>query len=536
MCGIAGIFNWQNRQEYTNFLPYKVGLHRGIAVRGPDGFGEFSNHEVYLCHTRLAIIDLVSGAQPLYGQHGEVLIANGEIYNYPELKSQFAEYSYTTHSDCEVLIPLWHKYGCDMLQYIRGMISFALYIPNQGLILGRDAMGIKPLYYHCHQGQIAFASTADSLIYSGFAPKEIDDDKIAEWLEYQYIAGHETIWRGIHKLPRGTIRHYDINGNCHEKTHDILGKKNHGGDFHQLWHQSLTRHIRADVNWGLFLSGGLDSSVILAGLHEIGVKPEFCLTTDFQGGNHESQIAKKLCQKFAIKHETIQFGNQEFDEFFELIPKIFDDPIGDYAVLPTLNMARLAQKHVKVILSGEGGDEVFGGYGRYRTSAIKDWWRKLKNPKPAQNFDFLSPSTSKIMQKQAIDFGGYLPDNLLLKLDRSLMQYGIEGRVPFCDDDLANFGYYSDDNAKIRGHLGKIILRDYAKGFMDTTQAKQGFTVPIYLWLQPWFLQYIHEITDHSMLAPHCARLGITKQTIINAKNAPLIYRIILLHRFIIIH
>ena len=517
MCGIAGLMTRDGSVPDEAVLDR---LSAALAHRGPDGEGRYASGDVGLTHRRLAVIDLETGNQPLGEPEGAVLIANAEIYNYVELRNALGDVAFATASDCEPPLHLYRRDGAAFDASLRGMYAIALHDPASGhLVLSRDPFGIKPLYYTETSRGFAFASEPRALIAAGLVEPRIDPRARDELLELQFTTGADTIFDGIKRvLPGETL--IVANGRIVDRhRRDALP----GGDapaadndedkvlsrLDAALSDSVTCHRRSDVPYGMFLSGGVDSSVLLALMVRLDERPPLTFTAGFPASSvHDERAhARMLAARVGSEHVEISIGE---DDFWRLLPEIaaaMDDPAADYAILPTYILGRLASRHVKVVLTGEGGDELFAGYGRYRT-ARRPWWlggRKMRRRGTFDNLDVLREPTAgwrdgiaaatarvagdgrtALQVAQATDCADWLPHGLLLKVDRCLMAHGVEGRVPFLDPAVAAASWPLPDRFKVRKGMGKFVLRRWLEEHLPEAapfSKKRGFTVPVREWL-----------------------------------------------------
>lgn len=516
MCGIAGIMLRDGASVDTGVLDRFVAA---LGHRGPDGSGRHIAGNVALVQTRLAIIDLETGDQPLYEPGGNALVANGEIYNFVELRAEMADAPFRTQSDCEVPLFLYAREGTRFAERLRGMYAIAIHDPVRArLTLARDPFGIKPLYYIETPEYFAFASEPQALIAAGLAGRTIADKQRYEFLQLQFPCGRETLYDGINRvLPGETIV---VSGGRIVERHrrDALPK---GAPvptdeaqaletIDAALRDSVTVHQRADVPYGLFLSGGIDSSAILALMAELNSKPVIAFTAGFSSGavHDESDHAKRLAAIFKAEHHSVEFTEGDFWSLLPSVVTCLDDPAADYAVLPTWKLAREAAQSLKVVLSGEGGDEIFAGYGRYRSS-LRPWFlggRTIRHRGIFQGLGVLrtddtswrdgiagnqamsaAEGRSRLQSAQAADAEDWLSNDLLTKLDRCLMAHGLEGRTPFLDPVVAEAAFRLPDRLKIRKGLGKWILRRWLDKVLpeaDAFSKKRGFSVPVASWIQ----------------------------------------------------
>ena len=515
MCGIAGLMTFDGKAPASTVLD---AFANALIHRGPDGEGRHISGNVGMVQRRLAIIDLETGDQPLYDATGNALIANGEIYNYIELRSEFGEDGFSTRSDCEPPLSLYRRDGLHFARARRGMYSIAIHDPAQEqLILARDPFGIKPLYFAETPKGFAFASEAQAFFAAGLLTPEIDDDRLDELLQLQFTCGDTTIFKGIERVKPGEtllVRQGRIiertrlpalpDGPTSEQSVDEATEM-----LDAVLEDSVSMHQRSDVPYGLFLSGGIDSSAVLALMKRLNEKPvqAFTVGFNFAGVADEREHARSLAKSVGADHTEVAFDEDDFWSSLPAIAAAMDDPAADYAILPTWKLARIASQELKVVLSGEGGDELFAGYGRYRR-LLRPWWRGGRTIRAHGTFDRLkvlrhlphawrdsiasmeaSGSTSarsKLQIAQATDCRDWLPNDLLTKLDRCLMAHGLEGRTPFLDREVAAKVFLLPDKFKIADGQGKWILRRWLNKVMPQSNPfsrKRGFTVPVGHWI-----------------------------------------------------
>jgi asparagine synthase (glutamine-hydrolysing) len=515
MCGIAGLALRQGLVPDPAVLRAMLGA---LAHRGPDGSGLHIADNVGLAHNRLAIIDLAGGDQPLFAGPA-ALVANGEVYNYIELRADNA-LDCATGSDCEPPLHLYRRDGiAGYAAAMRGMYAVALHDRATGrLVLTRDPFGIKPLYLAPVEGGIAFASEPGAILASGLLQPRVRREARDELLQVQFTTGSETIFEGIRRiLPGETVVIAD--GAVVERHRRAALPE--GGPEHLAEEEALTRfdaafeesvrlHQRSDVPYGLFLSGGIDSGAVLAMMKRLNDRPVRAFTARFEapGAADEHAAAEAAARAAGAVHATVTVTEEMVWRHLPEIVAAMDDPAADYAIIPTWFLARRAREEVKVVLSGEGGDEVFGGYGRYR-SAMRPWWLGGKQPRATGSFDHVgdvlrepprtwrdgiaaaeaasaTPGRTRLQAAQAADVAEWLPNDLLLKLDRCLMAHAVEGRTPFLDPGVAAAGFRLADALKVRRRTGKWILRAWLARHAPASEPfapKQGFTVPIAAWI-----------------------------------------------------
>jgi len=514
MCGIAGIVTADGAPPDAGALDR---LAAALGHRGPDGSGRHVRGGIGLVQTRLAIIDLEGGRQPIFDPAGRAIVANGEIYNYRELRAEMAGTRFVTESDCEPPLHLYAAIGLDFADRLRGMYAIAIDDPvADRVVLARDPFGIKPLYLCEGAWGVAFASEAQALIAAGLVEPRVDGTVLARHLQLQFATGCETIFAGIRRLAPGETVAIERGRVVASRRRRALPEGGfQPGDARSLrdrldrvLQESVDLHQRADVPYGMFLSGGIDSSALLAMMARLNPRPVLAFTAGFPGtGVHDERAhARALAKAVGARHVEVDFGAADFWNLLPAVAAAMDDPAADYACLPTYKLAQVARAEVKVILAGEGGDELFGGYGRYR-AATRMWpmARPMRRRGTFDRFDVFRlplagwrdgiaaaeraealPGRSRLQTVQAVDCADWLPNDLLVKADRCLMANGIEGRVPFLDPEVAAFAFRLPDRFKLRHGLGKWLLRQWLAGILPQAEPfarKHGFTVPVAEWL-----------------------------------------------------
>ena len=515
MCGIAGIIAAPEAPQPD--AATLAALERGIAHRGPDGSGHTVVGRVALVHNRLAIIDLVTGDQPLFAGSA-ALVCNGEIYNYRELRAAMPGVAFTTNGDCEVPLQRWVRDGADFIGPLRGMYAIAIHDrAGRTVTLARDPFGIKPLYTAQTPAGLAFASEAQALLAAGIVPRAVRAAARDELLQIQFTTGAETIFPGIRRvLPGETLTCAD--GRVIERRRtaalppgppEAIDEDAALARLDRALTESVDLHQRSDVPYGMFLSGGIDSATILTLMARLNTSPVLAFTAGFDapGAADERVQAAAVARSLGAHHETLEVTEEMVWRHLPEIVACMDDPAADYATIPTWFLARRARQDVKVVLSGEGGDEMFAGYGRYR-SAMRPWWLGGRVMRGRGTFDRLDVLRSRppawrdgmaaaeaqaagggrtrLQVAQATDMADWLPHDLLLKLDRCLMAHAVEGRTPFLDSGVAAAAFRLPDGLKVRAGMGKWLLRKWLEKNCAAARPfapKQGFTVPVGAWI-----------------------------------------------------
>lgn len=514
MCGIAGFFAAHGAVPEAGLRA----MADSLAHRGPDGVHVHVDGPVGLIHTRLAIIDPAGGDQPLFWPGGRILVANGEIYNDPSVRKDMPAAPFRTGSDCESLLALYDRQGLSFPASLRGMIAFALYDSAEDiLLLGRDPFGIKPLYVVEHADGVAFASEAQALVAGGFVAPSLCADAAGELLNLQFTTGSRTLFDGIRRLLPGEmimIRKGRIVDSCRQplplrsSQPPLETEREALRALDQALMDSVAVHQRSDVPYGMFLSGGVDSAALLALMSRLNERPVLAFTAGFPetGVHDERDHARSLAQAVGAEHIELSVTDRDFWDCLPRIVACMDDPATDYAIIPVWLLARAARPYVTVVLSGEGGDELFAGYSRYR-AASRPWpftramrrrglfeglggnlgrFPSWRTGYQASEEDAARTVHDRLLRAQYIDCADWLPNDLLTKLDRCLMAHGMEGRVPFLDPVVAEVAARLPRSLKIRGGQGKYILRRWLENALPQANPfapKKGFTVPVGEWI-----------------------------------------------------
>jgi asparagine synthase (glutamine-hydrolysing) len=389
MCGIVGFFDTR-----AGSTPDRALLARMNGVqshRGPDGDGEFFGDGVALGHRRLAIIDLASGQQPLFNEDGSVAIVyNGEIYNYAGLIDELKAkgHVFKTRCDTEVIVHAWEEWGEKCVERFNGMFAFALWDDNRKtLFLGRDRLGKKPLYYSLlDDGRLLFSSELKSILVEPKLKRELDPQAIEEYFAYGYVPDPRTILKSVKKLPpASTLVWKRGEGDPRPRTYwDVAFKPLAPASQEEIQAELIARlreatkiRLMSEVPLGAFLSGGVDSSAIVSQMAALSDSPVNTCSISFGDPRfNESEYAQKVATQFNTNHRTEQVDADDFDLLDEL-GGVYDEPFADSSAMPTYRVCQLARKHVTVALSGDGGDEVFAGYRRYRWHMKEERVRSL---------------------------------------------------------------------------------------------------------------------------------------------------------------
>lgn len=568
MCGIAGFYSPQNKFSEADLRK----MTQTLAHRGPDAEGFFQDEVCGLGHRRLSIIDLSDSAnQPFQSQNQQfVLCFNGEIYNFQELRKQLQtnyQIQFKTQSDTEVLVEGFNREGEEFIKKLNGMFAFAMYDKKeQTLHLFRDRMGIKPLYYYWDGQNLAFASELKSLLSLSQVSKELNQLAVTQVLHLGYIPAPETIFQNIYKVETGQFLKVSIK-DLEKKTYWSLKEnftQEYLSDFQsiktdllKLLQQSIRYRLLADVPVGVFLSGGIDSSLVTALAVEQSNSSinTFSIAFEEQTFN-EAPYAREVAKHLKTNHHEFVLSDQEAKYILPELLSTYDEPFLDSSAIPTLLVAKKTREKVKVALGGDGGDELFWGYGSYvwakrlarpeirfsksllsfflkfipktsfqkasrliRTSGTRqqlsqifaleqflfaspDLESTLKNK--VQGFPNFFPISQNWMESQAFfDLQKYLPDDLLVKVDRATMCHSLEARVPLLDHNVVEYCLKIHPNLKYHKgeskYLLKQILYDYLpKEIFD--RPKWGFGIPLHQWLKNDFKWMLDENLSDTVL------------------------------------
>ena len=376
MCGIAGILNLDGKPFADETRLHRMG--DSIVHRGPDGHGYFMNGPVGLVHRRLSIIDVSSGAQPMFNEDSSIAVVfNGEIYNHLELRSVLESRGHTfrTHSDTEVILHAYEEYGLAFPTYLTGMFAIALWdIKQRRLVLTRDRVGIKPLYYTVHNGQLLFASEIKALLTERDVPRRIDYDALQAYLRVRYVPAPKTMFHGICKLLPGhqmVIRQ----GRIHTEQYwdltfpdEPLSERQCLVDLEKLFTEVCQQHLMSEVPFGVFLSGGLDSSAVVAIMRGLLKTDPMTFTVGYSGsdGINEFDYSRLVSEHVGTAHHEVSLSPRQFSDWIPTLAWHLDEPVGDSACVPLFFLAQQARQHATVLHSGEGADEILGGYSIYR--------------------------------------------------------------------------------------------------------------------------------------------------------------------------
>lgn len=518
MCGIAGILGAAQPPEAA----VRTMIER-LQHRGPDGIRVESGPGWCVAHARLSIIDLEGGWQPLHAG-GSTVIGNGEIYNYLELIEEFGlQDKLKTGSDFEPLLHLYNLEGEKAFTRLRGMYAFCLIGADGRTWLVRDPFGIKPLFIRDDGDRVSFASEPRSLIET----PHVNRHQATQLLGLNYALDDAGLFAGARRLPPGAVVQVTDEGTTFREQIPALIRQPVSGDetvllarLDAVLEDSVRVHQRSDVPYGLFLSGGVDSSTIAALMARLNARPVTAFTCGFDapGARDERAHAEAVARALNLDWRETTFGEEDFWRILPEVAWCLDDPTTDYATLPTWKLAEAARGTLTVVLAGEGGDELFAGYSRYRRAQRPAWLGgRPAEPQGASGPPLddwrdaarhsAQPWMTPLQRAQAADIATWLPNDLLLKLDRTLMAHGLEGRTPFLDREVAAFAFNLPDRFKVRGRYGKWLLRKWLERHLpaaDPWAKKKGFTVPVAAWIAPRARDLAPALAAHEGLAQVC--------------------------------
>ena len=375
MCGIAGILNCNGSEEVSDEVIYK--MCEAIVHRGPDDEGRYIEGRIGLGMRRLSIIDLTTGHQPIHNEDKTIwVVFNGEIYNYPELRKELIDkgHRFYTHTDTEVIVHLYEEYGEDCFRYLNGMFGIAIWdTSEEQLVLGRDRVGKKPIYYAFEERRLIFASELKSILSVPDFEKDINLSAVDYYLSFGCVPGELSIFQGVNKLPAGhklvyKNRHIDISPYWHlefGKVSEDKGEKYYIETLRELFLDAVKKRLVSDVPLGAFLSGGVDSSAVVAAMVQLGVKDIKTFTIGFEEDKYsEITYAREVADLLGTNHYEL-IVCPEMTKLLPVLVWFFDEPFADSSAVPTYYVSKLARSKVTVALSGDGGDELFAGYTRY---------------------------------------------------------------------------------------------------------------------------------------------------------------------------
>jgi asparagine synthase (glutamine-hydrolysing) len=555
MCGIVG-FNWNDKTLLKEMM-------RSLVHRGPDESGIYLDEDISLGHQRLKIIDLKTGKQPIHNENGTIqIIFNGEIYNFRELREDLEEkgHRFYTNTDTEVIVHAYEEYDRDCVNKFNGMFAFAIWDSNKRkLCLARDRLGIKPLYYCLSGDKFIFASELKALLEWDEVERNVNLNALNEYFTFGHVPSNRTMIKNIYKLLPGHIlifknneinvaRYWDLKESITDNSESYYISK-----LRELLRESVKMRLMSDVPLGVYLSGGIDSSCIVALMREM--RDDIKTFSVGFGSEGESEVgyARLVSEYFGTDHYEVNVDENDLKILPEMVWHL-DEPIADAATLPTYVISRFAKKGVSVVLAGEGGDELFAGYDNYKImmfghnfSKIIPNFLKPKMSNVSKHFSEYSnikrvfdmmrakdeyerysgvisllnenelaklgfkkenisniyfPNNMKLLNK-LLYFGikTWLPNDFFMKADKMTMAHAIEERVPLLDHNIAEFSFTLPTNLKLRGITGKYIFKKAMVGILPKRiiyRRKHGYNAPMDYWFKHTLKGVLEQLLDES--------------------------------------
>jgi asparagine synthase (glutamine-hydrolysing) len=603
MCGICGFVEPAGAPPNGDVL---ARMNQLLFHRGPDGGGQWIQSRAAIAMRRLAIIDLTSGQQPMFNETGEIgIVFNGEIYNYHELRADLEArgHLFGTQSDTESIVHLYEEYGVDGIARLNGMFGLAIWDSReQRLILARDRAGKKPLYYAPRPDGIAFASELKSLLAYPGCSREIDVAALDNYFTFGYVPAPLSIYRGIRQLQPGHLLVWE-KGRIETKRYWRLTPRQRTSasraeavdELYHLLEDAVRIRLNSDVPFGALLSGGVDSSLVVGLMSRQMSRKLQTFTVGFSDSDlDESPHAAAVAELFGTEHHNLRLGAPAVMDVLEKLVAHFGEPFADSSAIPTYLVSQLARQHVTMALSGDGGDEVFGGYKSYRYHHLIDRYRNvpaslrasvkmatkvLAGAAPgglgrrvnrfvneaelpveirwahsrsifteAEQRKLYSPEIEAQLQAEQrgfrlresfeyflerssdagdvinfVDYETYLPDDILVKTDRTSMAVSLELRAPLLDYRIAEFAASLPKEWKWDSRGGKYILKDTARKLLPDSilnRRKQGFVLPIAKWFQGELVPHVREKLN-STTAGNLLRLDYCNELLTAHQNYP---------------
>lgn len=576
MCGIVG-FNWEDK-ELVREMAFR------LAHRGPDQCGIYTDSSVSLGHCRLSIIDLSErGRQPMSNETGTIwIVFNGEIYNYQSLKEELEAkgHRFQSNTDTETIVHAYEEYGQRCVERLNGMFAFAIWdSTKKTLFLARDRLGVKPLYYHFNNGNMVFASEIKSILAHEIERK-VDVNALNSYIAFKFVPGPATGFVGISKLQPGhcaelyhgrlkIFRYWDLNF-----REEPMSKEHCIEMASKLLEDSVRMRLMADVPLGVFLSGGLDSSIITALMSRFQDNVKTFSLGFEEDGHNELKYAQQVADMYHTDHQEVITN---FDKVRDLLPKIayhLDEPMSDWAAIPTYMVSKLARSKVKVALAGDGGDELFVGYRQ----SIMNHYSPLLRPVPGfayswlpksnkvrkaceisgqgtdiecalswikvfqdwERKDILTPSAfskeldaykaygqkieglSGLNKNLYVEAKTWLPDDLLMKIDKTSMMVSLEARVPFLDYRLVEFMCKVPTSLKLHGTQTKHLLKTIARPMLPPElidRKKHGFTLPTTEWFRGELRGYVSEVLSDPQIYKYIDKYAVDRCLELHARG-----------------
>lgn len=564
MCGICGFVSKKDiRMDILKMMNHTL-AHRGPDDSGEEIYNIQNEWNVGFGHRRLSIMDLSQrGHQPMHSHDRRVsVIYNGEIYNYAELKEELQDYPFVTHCDTEIILAAYLKWGIKFVNKINGMFSIALFDRETGAIyLLRDRIGKKPLFYYISDNDdFVFASELKAILCFPGIERKVNVEVVGKYLSRRYLVAPETMFQNIYKLEPGTFlefkygvikktKYWDVSEIYNKyKRSLVLNYEEAKEGLKEQINKAIALRLIADVPVGAFISGGYDSSVVCAIAQDQMTKPLNTFCIGFEDETYdEAKYAKKIADHIGSNHTELYITEQDVLELIDSIPKYYDEPFADPSMLPTMFVSELAKKSVSVVLTGDGGDELFGGYDIY--TILQNVQKMKKNGIDISKLDTRSieyriltedvkeenktqtgilgyiNSINQMLIKKAdnfyyeyeskygesrydvirmlLDTETRLVDYILVKVDRASMKYALECRCPFLDKNVIEYTYrlppeFKDDNGNQKRILKDIAYEYIPKELLE--RPKKGFGPPIDQWLRGPLKKQLLDYIDEEFL------------------------------------
>jgi asparagine synthase (glutamine-hydrolysing) len=565
MCGIYGIVSGAGELRHAHVAEL---MGEALRHRGPDGRAMLADANAVIGTERLRIIDLHERAdQPFSSPDDRVwLEANGEIYNAVDIRARFPDYPFRSHSDVESILPLYLEHGTDAVAMLDGMFGLAIWDHRtKALILARDRAGEKPLFYTRVHGEVLFASELQCLLRHPDVSRELDPIAIAEYLRLGYVPEPRTPYAAVQRVPAGTFMRFTASGEETVRYWDpasfpitSIGAREAVEETQFLIERAIAKQVMSDVPIGVFISGGLDSSLLATiASRVIGLDKVHTFSAQFAEESYdESGDAAVLAKWMRTKHVPVPIDDATLPEALAAVVRGVAEPLADPAILPTFLLARKAREHVKVILSGEGADELFGGYPTYLGHKIAPIYDALPSFARAalRKAVFAMPASGKkvtieyllkrfvrdaerpwverhlawfgtglsaevharpytpelpdvgkdaLAGAMLLDYRSYLRDNLLVKVDRATMLSSVEARAPYLDRDVTRFALSLPPSLRLRGITTKWVLKKAAEKWLPKDviyRRKRGLSVPIATWINRGLREEVDRLLDPARL------------------------------------
>ena len=572
MCGIFGAIA---RRDAPLRHPEAIArMAAALRHRGPDGECIVGHEHARIGARRLAIMDLTTGDQPFQSPDGKIwMVCNGEIYNASDLRREATgwRYPFRSKGDIETIVPFYERFGAGAVDRLEGMFGLAVWDDaRKRLVLARDRAGEKPLFWTELDGELRFASEIQALLEFPDQPRRVNRKALSMYRALGYVPAPYTMFDGIHKLPpaslllaeggRTEVRSYWSAASAASEPSRLAFENT--SELRDTLLRAVKRELMSDVPLGVFTSGGLDSSFLVAAAARAmpGERIHTYAVRFTEPGYDESAYAEAVTHQIATVHHVVTADDESLGRALDVVSRSLAEPLGDPAVLPTWLLAQAAREHVKVILSGEGADELFGGYPTYLGHKFADRWQRLpaafrsavrwavdrwpsstgkmtleymlkqffsatERPWLERHLTWLGavaieedvldelaykldrlPDDDPLNRVMWFDFLTYLPDDLLVKVDRATMLASVEARAPFLDREVMELALPAPSRLKVRGLTTKAILKEAARGLVPDAvinRQKRGLSVPVARWLNTGLAPLADRLLNTPLLAEH---------------------------------